>query len=105
MALIGNAAVIRPDPAAIQTQELTSRHIGKAPKAALPMANTTITKLTNTPGTRVCVTQPKTMDSRFNASMSQKSGLRGWYKRLSFMSDSVPGELVLWRQRARVFFK
>ena len=28
-------------------------------------------------GSRVCVTQPKTMDSRFNASMSQKSGLRG----------------------------
>jgi hypothetical protein len=32
------------------------------------------------------------MDSRFNATISQKSGLRGWYKRLSFMSVSVPGE-------------
>lgn len=75
-----------------QTQELTSRHIRTAPNIALPMANTTIIKLTIAPGVWVCVIQPKTMDSRFNATISQKSGLRGWYKRLSFMSVSVPGE-------------
>jgi hypothetical protein len=32
------------------------------------------------------------MDSRFNASISQKSGLRGWTKRLSFMGVSLAVE-------------
>jgi hypothetical protein len=50
------------------------------------MANTTIIKLTNTPGDWVCVTQPNTIENRFSTTMSQKSGLRGWYKRLSFMT-------------------
>jgi len=87
---MGKAKGVRPDFAGISAQELTSRHAMKAPNTALPTANTTMTKLTNTPGDWVCVIQPKTMDNRLSATMSQKSGLRGWYKLLSFMG-LLPG--------------
>jgi hypothetical protein len=57
-------------PMATMTAAAIKPNISMLANIALPMANTTITKLTNTPGKWVCVIHSKTMDSRFNATIS-----------------------------------
>jgi len=59
----------------------TSAHASRMPQMPFPTANTATNACPSGLSGCVCTTQASTDESRFNTSISQKAGLRGWNRR------------------------